>query len=115
MVLQSDQAFAAWVQPPNSMDNFEISLLEQVKRWIKIKRGRRKIVCMCAATQKFKMNPFQQSHFRQKEENELGNEINNGDLKHLLPKKKKGHVHKMPHSLSWRFNPFKVYAQQAAE
>lgn len=55
---------------------------------------------MCAATQKFKMNPFQQSHFRQKEENELGNEINNGDLKHLLPKKKKGHVHKMPHSLS---------------
>lgn len=44
---------------------------------------------MRAATQKFKMNPFQQSHFRQKEENELGNEINNGDLKHLLPKKKK--------------------------
>lgn len=47
------------------------------------------------------MNPLQQSHFRQKEkeeENELGNEINNGDLKHLLPKKKKkGHVHKMPH------------------
>lgn len=46
-------------------------------------------MCMRAATQKFKMNPFQQSHFRQKEENELGNEINNGDLKHLLPKKKK--------------------------
>lgn len=44
---------------------------------------------MRAATQKFKMNPFQQSHFRQKEENELGNEINNGDLKHLLPKKKR--------------------------
>lgn len=101
MVLQSDQAFATSVQPPKSMDNFEISLLEQVKRWIKIKSGVRKIVCMCVETQNFKINPLQQSHFRQKEENELGNEINNGDLKHLVPKKKKrkikSHVYKMPH------------------
>lgn len=87
MVLQSDQAFAAWVQPPKSIDNFEISLLEQVKTWIKIKSGGRKIVCICVGTQNFKINSLQQSHFRQKEEeNELGNEINNGDLKHLLPK-----------------------------
>lgn len=74
------------------MDNFEISLAEQVRRWIKIKSEGIKIVCICVGTQKFKMNPLQQSHFRQKEkeeENELGNEINNGDLKHLLPKKKK--------------------------
>lgn len=89
MVLQSDQAFAAWVQIPKSMDNFEISLLEQVKRWIKIKSGVRKIVCMCVETQNFKINPLQQSHFRQKEENEFGHEINNGDLKQLLQKKKK--------------------------
>lgn len=53
--------------------------------------------CMCVGTQKFKRNSLQQSHFRQKEEeDEFGNEINNGDLKHLLPKKK-SHVHKMPH------------------
>lgn len=73
------------------MDNFEISLLEQVKRWIKIKSVGRKMVCMCVGIQKFKMNALQQSHFRQKEEeeNELGNEINSGDLKHLLPKRKK--------------------------
>lgn len=54
MVLQSDQAFATSVQPPKSMDNFEISLLEQVKRWIKIKSGVRKIVCMCIETQNLK-------------------------------------------------------------
>lgn len=34
-------------------------------------------------------NSLQQSHFRQKgEEDGFGNEINNGDLKHLLPKQK---------------------------
>lgn len=43
---------------------------------------------MCVGTQKFKRNSLQQSHFRQKEEDEFGNEINNGDLKHLLQKKK---------------------------
>lgn len=49
-------------------------------------------MCMCVGSQNFKINPLQQSHFRQKEEeeNEFGNEINSGDLKHLLPKKKKG-------------------------
>lgn len=53
---------------------------------------------MCVGTQNFKINPLKQSHFKQKEEeNEFGNEINNGDLKHLLQKKKKIHVHKMPH------------------
>lgn len=44
---------------------------------------------MCVGTQNFKINPLQQSHFKQREENEFGNEINNGDLKHLLQKKKK--------------------------
>lgn len=89
MVLQSDQAFAAWVQSPKPMDNFAILNLEQVKRWIKIKSRGRKIVCMCVGTQNFKINPLKQSHFKQKEEeNEFGNEINNGDLKHLLQKKK---------------------------
>lgn len=54
---------------------------------------------MCVGTQKFKRNSLQQSHFRQKEEeDEFGYEINNGDPKHSLPKK--SHVHKMPHRLS---------------
>lgn len=56
---------------------------------MKIKSGGRKIAYVRVRTQNFKINPFQQSHFRQKEENEFGNEINNEDLKHLLPKKKK--------------------------
>lgn len=48
---------------------------------------------MCVGTQKFKRNSLQQSHFRQKEEeeDEFGNGTNNGDPKHLLPKKKKSH------------------------
>lgn len=51
---------------------------------------------MSVGTQKFKRNSLQQSHFRQKEEeDEFGNEINNGDPNHWLPKK--NHVHKMPH------------------
>lgn len=36
-----------------------------------------------------KGNSIQQSHFRQKDKNEFGNEINNGELKHLLLKRKK--------------------------
>lgn len=48
-----------------------------------------KNVCPCIGTQKLKRNSIQQSHFRQKGKNEFGNEINNGELKHLLPKRKK--------------------------
>ena len=46
-------------------------------------------VCPCIWTQKLKGNSIQQSHFRQKDKNEFGNEINNGELKHLLLKRKK--------------------------
>lgn len=41
-----------------------------------------------AGAQKFKRNSIQQPHFRQKED-EFGNEINNGELKTLVTKKKK--------------------------
>lgn len=47
----------------------------------------------CVRTPKFKRSSLQQSYFRQKEEkDEFGNEVNNGDLNHLLPKNK-SHVH----------------------
>lgn len=41
-----------------------------------------------AGAQKLKRNSIQQPHFRQKED-EFGNEINNGELKTLVTKKKK--------------------------
>lgn len=48
--------------------------------------GGEKCLCVLALNR----NSLQQSHFRQKEEeDEFRNEINNGDLKHLLSKKKK--------------------------
>lgn len=44
-----------------------------------------------AGAQKLKRNSIQQPHFRQKED-EFGNEINNGELKTLVTKKKKKKV-----------------------
>lgn len=43
-------------------------------------------VCPYIGTLKLKSNSIQQSHFRQKDKNEFGNEINNGELKHSLLK-----------------------------
>lgn len=75
-------------------------------------------MCMCVGSQNFKINPLQQSHFRQKEEeeNEFGNEINSGDLKHLLPKKKKRVMFTKCHiDRPENLIPLRFYAQQAVE
>lgn len=61
-----------------------------------------------AGAQKLKRNSIQQPHFRQKED-EFGNEINNGELKTLVTKKKKKLCSQNATLIALK-NSFKVYA-----
>lgn len=66
-----------------------------------------------AGTQNLRGNSLQQPHFRQKED-EFGNEINNGELKTLVTKKKK-RLCSQNTTLIVLKNSSKVYAQQVVE